>query len=129
VFFFTHSSFRNSPLSSCVKHMLLKGQCHEVFDLWFFHQTIPPGALIHGLKHFCIWLRIREVIRQSRCLSGVIDTAGAAPAVSLIPLVPPQRIQLRKLGLKSYRASGVNDTAGAAPAVSLTPIKPHQRCQ
>jgi hypothetical protein len=36
-----------------------------------FHQTIPPGPLIHGLKPFCIWVRIREVIRQSRCLSGV----------------------------------------------------------
>jgi hypothetical protein len=42
-----------------------------------------------------IWLRIREVIRQSRCLSGVNDTAGATPAVSLIPLVPQQRCQFR----------------------------------
>jgi hypothetical protein len=80
----------------------LKGQCHEIFDLWFFHQTIPPGALIHGLKHFCIWLRIR----------GVIDTAGSA-AVSMTQLVPPQRIQLCKLGSKSYRTSGVIDTPGA----------------
>jgi hypothetical protein len=22
----------------------LKGQCHEIFDLWFFHQTIPPDS-------------------------------------------------------------------------------------
>jgi hypothetical protein len=57
----------------------------------FFHQTIPPGPLINGLKYFCIWLRIREVIRQSRCTSGVIDTAGAASVVSMTPLVPPQR--------------------------------------
>jgi hypothetical protein len=38
---------------------------------------IPPGPLINGLKPFCIWLRIREDIRQSRCSSGVNDTAGA----------------------------------------------------
>jgi hypothetical protein len=31
--------------------------------LVFFHQTIPPGPLIHGLEPFCIWLRIREDIR------------------------------------------------------------------
>jgi hypothetical protein len=30
----------------------LKGQCQEVFDLRFFHQTIPPRPLIHGLKPF-----------------------------------------------------------------------------
>jgi hypothetical protein len=28
-----------------------------------FHQTIPPGPLINGLKPFCIWLQIREDIR------------------------------------------------------------------
>jgi hypothetical protein len=32
----------------------LKGQCHEVFDPRFFHQTIPPRGLIHGLKPFRI---------------------------------------------------------------------------
>jgi hypothetical protein len=38
----------------------LKGPCHEIFDLrWFFHQTTPSGPLTHGLKPFCIWLRIR----------------------------------------------------------------------
>jgi hypothetical protein len=26
----------------------------------FFHKTIPPRALIHGLKPFWIWLRIRQ---------------------------------------------------------------------
>jgi hypothetical protein len=30
----------------------LKGQCHEIFDLWFFHQTIPPRPLINTLKYF-----------------------------------------------------------------------------
>jgi hypothetical protein len=36
----------------------LKGQCHEIFDPRFFHQTIPPRALIHGLKLSRILLRI-----------------------------------------------------------------------
>jgi hypothetical protein len=38
----------------------LKGQCHEIFDPRFFHQTIPPRALIHVLKPFRMWLRIRR---------------------------------------------------------------------
>jgi hypothetical protein len=28
----------------------LKGQSREIFYLWFIHQTIPLGPLIHGLK-------------------------------------------------------------------------------
>jgi hypothetical protein len=43
----------------------------------FFHQTIPSGPLIHGLKPFPIWHRIREVIRQSPWHSGANDTAVA----------------------------------------------------
>jgi hypothetical protein len=38
----------------------LKGQCQEIFDPRFFHQTIPPRALIHGLKPIRKWLRIRR---------------------------------------------------------------------
>jgi hypothetical protein len=57
----------------------LKGQCTRFSTSgFFFHQTTRSGPLIHRLKHFRIWLRIREVIRQSRCLSGVNDTAEVA---------------------------------------------------
>jgi hypothetical protein len=28
---------------------MLKGQCHEIFDpRFFFHQTMPPGLMIHA---------------------------------------------------------------------------------
>ena len=27
--------------------ILLKGQKHEIFDLWFFHKSVVPGPLIH----------------------------------------------------------------------------------
>jgi hypothetical protein len=36
------------------------GQFHEIFDPRFFHQSTPPSALIHGLKPFLTWLRIRR---------------------------------------------------------------------
>jgi hypothetical protein len=48
----------------------------------------------------------------------------AAQAVSLTPLVPPQRIQLCKLGSKSHRTSGVNVPAGAVSAVSVETLVP-----
>jgi hypothetical protein len=33
-----------------------KGQLHEIFDpRFFFHQSTPPRALIHGLRPFRIW--------------------------------------------------------------------------
>jgi hypothetical protein len=46
----------------------------------FFHQTIPSEPLIHGLKPFRTWLRIREIIHQSTWYSGVNDTAVADTA-------------------------------------------------
>jgi hypothetical protein len=62
---------------------MLKGQYHEIFYLWFFHQTISSGFLIHRLKPYRIWLQICEDIRQCRWLSGVNDTADAVSAVSM----------------------------------------------
>jgi hypothetical protein len=49
----------------------------------------------------------------------VIDTAGAAQAVSMIPQMPLQRIQLKSY---SYRTSSVIDNASAALAVSMTKL-------
>jgi hypothetical protein len=36
---------------------------HEIFDLYFFHQTTPPRPLRHGLKPFSIWISIRGANR------------------------------------------------------------------
>jgi hypothetical protein len=99
----------NSPLySNFVLHRMPAGvrECYSCFGLTtygFFHQTMPSGPLIHGLKPFRIWLRICKVNRQK----------VVASAVSMTPLRPHQRIQLCKLGTKSRGLSGVNDTAEA----------------
>jgi hypothetical protein len=91
----------------------------------FFHQTIPSGPLIHRLKHFWIWLRIRKVIWQSRWLSSVNDTAQAAWAVSLTPLRPPKWYQWHC----SSCLSGINDTAKAAWAVAMTLLRRYDTAQ
>jgi hypothetical protein len=44
--------------------MRLKGPCHEIFDLFIFHQSTPPRPLIHALKYFRIPFRIRGDIRE-----------------------------------------------------------------
>jgi hypothetical protein len=49
----------------------------------FSFKTIPSEPLIHGLTPFRIRLRIREIIRKSRCHSGGIDSAVSASAVSM----------------------------------------------
>jgi hypothetical protein len=35
------------PLKRCLAEMLfrLKGQCHEIFDLWFFYESVSPKPL------------------------------------------------------------------------------------
>jgi hypothetical protein len=82
------SSAQNSIFFSfnILDFLCLKGQQHEIFDNGFFHQTIPSSALIHALKPFRIWLRIRRENRLYSNFSGVIDTAETILAVSLTPL-------------------------------------------
>ena len=41
----------------------LKGQCHEIFDLRFFHQTLPLDPLSGSLEWFRFYFRIRRDIR------------------------------------------------------------------
>jgi hypothetical protein len=107
---------------------LLKGQCHEIFDLWLFSSNVPllgprfTGSCIfaYGFK----FAKLFDKVVPQRCqwhrwyrTSDVIDTAGAAPAVSLLPLMPHQWCHWHCW----WRTSGVNDTAGPSSADSAVP--------
>jgi hypothetical protein len=46
--------------------IILKGQCHEIFDPRFFRQSITPRPLINTLKYF----RIRRAIRPLSLIPG-----------------------------------------------------------
>jgi hypothetical protein len=50
-----------------------------------FHQTIPSRALIHRLKPFRRWLRIRRDSRNNRLQRGLNETAGSVFMVSMSP--------------------------------------------
>jgi hypothetical protein len=72
----------------------LKRQLREIFDPCFFSSNNPPRALIHGLKPFRIWLRIRRENRLYSNFSSVIDNAETISAVSL---TPPAKINVTPL--------------------------------
>jgi hypothetical protein len=58
----------------------LKGQCHEIFVFWSFHESVSPTPLSIPLGPFRIFSKIRGDIRSSNL-----------PPVSLIPvaILPP----------------------------------------
>ena len=50
---------------------MLKGQCQEIFDLFFFfHESNPAGPLINRLKCFQLFFRFSRDIRSQSCLRG-----------------------------------------------------------
>jgi hypothetical protein len=51
-------------------------ECNEIFDFWFFHESVSPKPLSISLGLFQIFSKIRGDIRSSRCTTGVVDTGG-----------------------------------------------------
>ena len=37
----------------------LKGQCHKIFEYWFFHQIAPPGPIRGTLRRFRFFPKMR----------------------------------------------------------------------
>jgi hypothetical protein len=64
--------------------MHLKGRCHEIFDFWFFHESVSPKPLSIPLGPFRIFSKIRGDIHSSRCTTGVVDTGGKWKKSSII---------------------------------------------
>ncbi len=56
--------------------LYLKGQCHEIFDFCFFHESVSPKPLSIPTEPFRIFSKICWAIRSSRCSTGVADTGG-----------------------------------------------------
>ena len=59
----------------------LKGQCHEIFDLHFFHDSNPPRPLINRLNYFRILFRFRRDLRIFKKLRSVHHPAESDSAV------------------------------------------------
>ncbi len=62
----------------------LKGQCHKVFDFWFFHESVFPKPLSIPLGPFRTFSKLHGDIRSSRFTTGVVDTSGKWTKFSII---------------------------------------------
>ncbi len=58
----------------------LKGQCHEIFCIWFFSWISFPKPLSIPLGPFRIFSKIRGDIRSSRLTTGINDTGDKIAA-------------------------------------------------
>ncbi len=54
----------------------LKGQCHEIFCFWFFHESVSLQPQRIPLGSFQIFPKIHGDIRKSRCTTGINITGG-----------------------------------------------------
>ncbi len=65
----------------------LKGQCHKIFNFWFFSWISSPKLLSIPLGPFQIFSKIRGDIHISRCTTGVVDTGGKWKKSSIIKVL------------------------------------------
>ncbi len=66
---------------------MLKGQCHEIFDFWFFCESVSPRPRSIPLGPFRIFSKIRGDICSSRCTTGVVDTGDKWKKSSIIKVL------------------------------------------
>ncbi len=97
----------------------LKGQCHEIFDFRFFHESVSPQPLSILLGSSNVFTNLRRYSQikvhhrcvqmfsqlcgdmpRSRCTTGVVDTRG------------------------KFTAGVVDTTVENLPSVSMTPALP-----
>jgi hypothetical protein len=53
--------------------LLVKGQQHEIFGLWFFHESTPCGPLVYTLHVFEFGLEFTEIFEIESCSSRLIS--------------------------------------------------------
>ncbi len=61
----------------------LKGQCHEIFCFWFFHESHSPKPLkitLGSIRIFSKNSRRYSQVKVHRCTTGVNDTGGKIAA-------------------------------------------------
>ncbi len=84
------SSKRRSLYDTFVE---LKGQCHKIFCLWFFHESVSPQPKSIPLGPFQIFLKIRGRYSQVKVLHRYQghrrNILSPVLPVFFIPVVPP----------------------------------------
>ncbi len=75
--------------------LLLKGQCHEIFNFWFFHESVSPKHVSIPLRRFRFFSKIRGNIRGSRCQP--VSLTPVAITVQALWMVNAAKFTLRTL--------------------------------
>ena len=95
-YFYLSFFYANKKIKLCVKSMFLKilqtrkglgsylnlkGQCHEIFWHFLFHESKPSGPLINRLKWFCLKVCFcREIHKNSTPRSVACAVSDSAQA-------------------------------------------------
>ncbi len=92
---------------------LLKGQCHEIFCFWFFHESVFPQPQSIPFGPFRIFQKIRGDIPKSRCTTSINDPLTQAAKLPPVSMTPAANF--------ATSFASVVDTGGNLPPVSKTP--------
>ncbi len=68
-------------------YVRLKGQCHEIFDFWFFSWISFSQAPEYTIRIVSNFLKIRGDIRSLRFATGVNDTGDKCKKSSIIKVL------------------------------------------
>ncbi len=90
---------------------VLKGQCHEIFCFRFFSWITFPQAPDNNTRVISNFSKIQGDIRKSMCTTGVNDTGGKLPPVSMSRVAKCHRYQRHR-----------RQILPPVPLVFLTPV-------
>jgi hypothetical protein len=81
--------------------LALKGQCHEIFCFWFFHESVSPSLRVFHLDRFKFFRKFAEIFASQ-----------GAPPVSATPVAKFSNIFASVVDTGGKFATGINDTGG-----------------
>jgi hypothetical protein len=93
----------------------LKGQCHEIFCFWFFHESVSTQPQSIPFRPFRICSKIRGDICESRCTTGINNTGGKFAAKSMTPVANLPLVSATPVANFSTISASVVDTGGQFP--------------
>jgi hypothetical protein len=65
--------------------LVLKGQCHEIFVFWFFHESVSPSPKLYRKGRFKFFRKFMEIF-----------AAQGLPPVSMTPVAYGKNLQSEK---------------------------------
>ncbi len=75
----------NNICGNCLSAVILvsKGQCYKIFQLVFFHQTVPLGPNSHTSEWFLLFILFVQLFWW---FTGLNDTSAATPGRDAFPV-------------------------------------------